>query len=151
MATWPVMLLGIVMVIVAIPAAITQLIAALFLLPIGIAIISSNHGFQINLQTNEYRESLFILGITFGKWHPFEAVEKIFINPTTERNTVYSRANQGYSYKKQKFASFIKFTNGTKIKLYELGDKKLLIKKLTVVANALAIEIHDNTQPPTDP
>lgn len=146
MANWPLKLLGGILVLFSlILLSQNHIIGAIVLIIIGIGITTSTYGFQIDQENKSYREYMFLMGFKFGKWYSYDLVKKIFINPIIQSERIYSRANQGYTVKKRKLASFLKFTNGKKIRLYESANRPDLMLKLNMIAKDLSTHIEDNT------
>ncbi len=145
MANWPLKLFGGLLVFFSLILSQNNIILAIVCLIVGIAITTSTYGFQIDPENKSYREYMFLMGFKFGKWHSYEFIEKIFINSIIQSERIYSRANQGYTVKKRKLASFLKFTDGRKIRLYEDENRPALMLKLNMVAKDLSTHIEDNT------
>ncbi len=145
LSNWPVIFLGILIILFSLTLIGSHLIIAIILIIVGLALTTGIHGFQIDPNKKVYRQYLFMLGFTMGKWHRYDAIEKIFINSMVESQTIYSRTNQSNTVKKHKLISFLKFDDGRKIELYEGKNKSSLLKKLNRVAQDLSTHIQDNT------
>ncbi len=148
LANWPLKLLGSLLVLLSVVVSFQHLIGAIIMLIVGMAITTASYGVQIKPEDRTYREYMFLLGFKFGKWESFNKIEKIFVNLVTESETIYSRANRGYTIKKRKLAAFLKFNEDSKVKLYVEDDKGILMKKLNRIAEDLSIPITDNSTTP---
>ncbi|MBN8576162.1 MAG: hypothetical protein J0L66_04435 [Cytophagales bacterium] len=113
---------------------------------IGLFAIVASEGTEINLVQKTYREYTSFGLFKTGKFHPYDSVEKIFINSSRESQKMYTAHTlHSSTFKSIYYNAYLKFANGEKIHLKKETDKEVLIQKLKPLSKAVEIEIVDNS------
>ena len=88
------------------------------LLPIiGLVVVDTRYGLQIDTKKKTYKIYTQLLGLRFGKNSTYTAVEKIFINKVRTSTIITSWAGLQRDHKSYSYKAFIKFSNGVKVHL----------------------------------
>lgn len=144
---WYFQLLALIMVVVAIPlfADRTILAAALFLL--GVLILSSYSGIEIDIARKVYKEYMSFLLIKKGKDIKYDVVERLYINKSRTRQQIYTR-HTGHSstFITESYDAYALFDNGARVHLLSNRNKERLKKRLHKVSAFLNVSVADNTQ-----
>lgn len=142
----PFVFLGGIFLLLSIAVIMESPAISLILAPIGLFMVTTTHGLQIDQENSKYRKCYSVAGIRWGNWIDYEQVEKVFINSATDTHKIYSRVNSGYTYSKQNFVSFLKFSDGTKVPVFEGKNKEILLTKVQKMADDLSTVVQDNTK-----
>jgi hypothetical protein len=141
---WQAKFLGIVFVIGGMAAATSIWWLSVILFLIALFLLTGHSGTIINPAARTYREYNSYFFIKNGKTIRFERIEKIFINASSESQTMhpyhmmYSSTVSYITYN-----SYLKLDNGKKIFLTRKRDKKALINLLKPVSELLKTELVD--------
>ena len=143
---WHIQLFAIVLVIGSIALFATNFVMAVILLFVGMLILSSYSGVQINRMKKTYRAYNSFLFIKMGGLNNYEVVEKIYINQNQVSQKIYTaHTTSSQIFNNIKYDGYVKFDDGTKVHLMSKKDKSVLMNRLKEYADFLEVELQDNT------
>ncbi|HYG01634.1 MAG TPA: hypothetical protein VD927_04270 [Chryseosolibacter sp.] len=138
--------MAIIVMVVAFAVIKVYFLVSLILLTVGGFILSGRSGIQVDMNNNLYREYLSFFFIKWGKFSPFNNIEKIFINSSKVTRTMYGpMSNRSASFTNRKYNAFLKFDDGTKLLLMSKGNKDKLLRNVKVINARLKTIIDDQT------
>lgn len=111
---------------------------------LGVVILTTHYGLEIDLGNKSYREYLWVLGAKSGEVKRFEQVHYVFIKKVKVSQTMNSRVSST-TIRKDQFDGYIKFSEDDKIHLRSEDKKGDLIKKVKEVSADLGVKIIDYT------
>lgn len=143
---WHFRFVGLILLVSSLPLFISNLLLALLLLVVGLAIVSAYEGTEIDSALKVYREyTSFFLLIKAGKFERYVDVEKVFITKSTESQQMYTaHTTQSSTFENVVYNAYVKFSTGEKIHLLREKYKDKLIKKLKTLSESLQVEIVDH-------
>lgn len=143
---WQFQLLGGILLFVALTLLLEKTVLGVFLMSIGMLILSASEGTEVNKKDKTYREYKSFFFLKTGEWEKYVDIEKIFVNSfhtTQKMRTAYM--NQSSTFKNVEFNGYLKFVDGTKIQLLRTRKKTALVKSLQGIAQFLQAPLEDNT------
>lgn len=144
---WHFRLLGLLMVLFVPVLAAGSIILIIILELIGLTMIFSFEGTQIDPGAKRYREYTSILFLKSGKFMSYSGVERIFIVTSKINETMHSaRANNTLTFEKRMFDAYIVFTPENKIHLVSDKSKERVMKKITPLSQTLQVSVVDHTK-----
>jgi hypothetical protein len=143
---WPFLLIGIILLIVAVPLAFEKPFVGTILIAVSGFILTAYEGTVINKESRSYVEYKSFFFIKSGKTKSYSEVEKIFINKSKTTQRLYTAHTTHSSiFSNHEFNAFLKFDNGVKVKLKTKRNKAHLMKFLHPVSLFLSTSIEDNS------
>lgn len=119
-------------------------LVAIILLLAGAAIITAQEGIEFNQSNNTYREYNAFLFIKFGTFHPYQGVEKVFINSGQVSQRAYTAHTATSAvFTNHEYRGYVKLDNGTKLLLANSKKKSSIEEKVQKVSNYLNTDIVD--------
>ena len=115
------------------------------MLILGLTFAFSRAGTQINKEKKLLLEYNSILFYKFGTWEQYGSIEKIFINPVSYSQYIYTRVNTGTTFRYRKFNAYLKENDENKILLKTFGDKEKLIQEMMILSEYLQVPLVDNS------
>ena len=144
---WQFRLLGLLMVVFVPVLATDSIILIIVLELIGLAMIFSFEGTQIDTEGSRYREYTSVLFLKSGAFKAYAQVNRIFIVTSKVKETMHSaRANNTSSFEKRMYDAYIVFSPENKVHLVSDTNKERMLKKITPLSEALQVFIVDHTQ-----
>lgn len=143
---WQFQFLGGIILFVAIIIIAERLGVSIFLMLLGLFILSASEGTEINKEKKIFREYKSFFFLKSGRWEPFDGIEKIFINASKKKQQMHTaHTNKSSIFIEEEFNGFLKFDNGTKIQLLRKRNKPSLLKSLKNISTLLQVPLEDNT------
>lgn len=134
------MIIGIAFIFISLVISLMYPLLAIFLILLGILILSTHYRLAVDLEQKTYREYLWILGMKQGEVTPFEDLQEIRVRLITQKITygVVSRVNG----RKQVYTADLILDNQENLYLGEHSNEQKLMKKLDKVKEQLSIPIY---------
>jgi len=109
---------------------------------ISIITLTTHYGVEMDGGAKSYREYVWLLGLKFGEWHPYEKVEYIFIKRNKKSQTIHSRiSSRDLHY--EEHDGYLRFSEVNKVHLASAKNRESLLKVLKPIARQLNLEILD--------
>lgn len=116
------------------------------LLLLGLVLLFSYEGVEIDHLKKTYREYTSWLTYKTGEWISYEAIEKVYINKKLETQRMYSaHTSKSASFSREVFDAYLKFSSGEKILLLSKKNKTDLLKQIEGFTKTLHAPHVDNT------
>ena len=123
-----------------------HLLLAFILILVGLFIITSYEGTEINTRTGTYREYNSYFFLKRGEAKPFSGIEKIYINSAKVSQAVYTaHTTSSSTFTNTEYRAYIKFDGGERVLLLSGRNKKKLLARTKQIAESLNTSVHDNT------
>jgi hypothetical protein len=122
-------------------------LAALVFALLGIIVLTTRYGFQINSASRTYCEYTWFLGFKNGQWQSYQAIQYLFVKSARVSRTYNMRVQSG-TISRTEFNGYLKFSESEKIHVANAIEKDDLIKKLFPLAGKLETVIVDYTVEP---
>ena len=116
------------------------------LLFVGLLIIFSYEGAEVDHQKKVYKEYASWLVIKTGKWRTYDAIDKVYINKIHETQRMYSaHTSKSSIFSNAVYHGYLKFSSNEKILLLSKKNKANMVKRLEGFAKAVGVPLVDNT------
>ncbi len=112
---------------------------------VGLLLITTRYGIQINPASCSYKEYVNVLGMARGNWHAYGTIEKIFINARKTSQRMTSRGNYRTDIINTEYIAYLKFEDGIKVQLDEDASKPKLLARIERYNQLLNTIVADNT------
>ncbi|MCP4460009.1 MAG: hypothetical protein GY816_18600 [Cytophagales bacterium] len=116
-------------------------IITLMLSSLMILMWTSFYVLEVDVEMKTYCDFTAVLGRKFGRVHPFDGIEKVFIKASAISQTIYGYGPNSYEKKTYEYDAYLKFTDGQKLFLASDEDKSELAKRLQPILKKLGTEI----------
>jgi hypothetical protein len=122
-------------------------LAALVFALLGIIVLTTRYGFQINSSAKTYREYTWFFGLKNGQWKSYQAIQYLFVK-SARVSRRYNTRVQSRTITRTEFNGYVKFSESEKIHVANAVEKEDLIKVLIALAGKLETAIVDYTVEP---
>jgi hypothetical protein len=121
------------------------LLSVVFLL-VSALIFTSYEGVRFDRARGTYCEYTSYLYIKTGQTHPYQAVEKVFVNAGQVSQKMYTaHTNDSSTFRNTEYRGWVKFDNGSKLFIDSNKQKGVITSKLGLLADYLQTELVDHT------
>jgi hypothetical protein len=111
-------------------------------------VITASSGTEINRSEKTYKEyHVFFFVLKTGSKIKYTAIEKLYITRAKVTQTMYSRTNHSASFSDIEYNAYIKFVNGTKVRLLNNRDKTRVVASLKKISAFLGVTVEDHAIP----
>lgn len=145
---WQFQLIGGIILFVAVTLIGQRPGVSIFLIVLGLFILSASEGTEINKDKKLIREYKSFFFLKTGQWSPYDGIEKIFINSlrvTQQMHTAHT--NKSSIFTDYEYNGYLKFEDGTKIQLLRKKNKASLLQLLKGISTFLQVPLEDHTNP----
>jgi hypothetical protein len=142
---WYFKLAGMLLVVLALALMTNVWWLSVILGLVGLIILTTHSGTQIDPSTKTFREYHSILSFRYGQKETYDGVENIFINAAKVSQTVHpAHTLDSATFSHVEYNAYLKLSDGRKIFLMSKRSKTKLINRLKQVMNVLKVEVVDN-------
>jgi hypothetical protein len=143
---WQFQFVGGIILFVAIALSGESLGVSIFLILLGLFILSASEGTEINRETKMVREYKSFFFLKTGQWSPYEGIEKIFVNSSRVTQQMHTaHTNKSSVFTDYEYNGYLKFDDGTKMQLLRKKNKVSLLQSLKSISTFLQVPLEDNT------
>ena len=123
-----------------------EVMLALLLLLVGLFLLTSFSGLEIDRSRKTYGEYNSIFFKKIGSTKNYSDVEKVFVNSKIEGQKIYTAHTlSSQTFTNATYTAFLKFADGTKILLLHGKNKKVVMDKVNQLVPFLSTCLEDNT------
>jgi len=143
---WTFRFLAVLVLIAGLSQLVDRPFLSFALLLVGGFILSAAEGIVIDPTEKNYREYNSFFFLKSGAKVKYSGIEKIFVGTSKTKQQVHTAyTNNSSIFENMQFNGFLKFNDGTKIKLLSKRKKEDLINALNKIAKLLDVPVEDNT------
>lgn len=137
--SWHVHVLAVCLIFIALTVFQESIWGGLAILVPCAIIFTTHYRLQINLDNNEYRDYLWILGLKDGKPHRFEKLEYFFIKINNVSQTMGLKA-ANTTVVKQVCDVYLKFSDDEKLHVMTANRKEIIVKNFYQLPKAWTLK-----------
>jgi len=141
--------LGYLFLVIAIPIVGKSIVWPVVLGLLGVIIITTRYGVEINADEKSYKEYTWFLGFKKGKRIYYDNIQYVFLKPVKVSRT-YNGRIQNSTITNTEFNGFLKFSEHEKIYVGSALKRKDVLNKIIPVATKLGISILDYSFDPPE-
>lgn len=113
---------------------------------IGLVILTSANGTDVDLKNKRYREYNTVMGYKFGKFLSYSTLDKLHINAVNMKQEMYTKVTTTSTIRYTKLNAYLRVDNHENILLVSSKNKGKIIKRIEAFARAAKLEVVDNTE-----
>ena len=142
---WPFRLIAVLIVIAGLSLIIDRTLLSIFLMAVGGFVLSGVEGTEIDQADKSYRDYKSFFFLKSGSKVRYSGIEKCFVNTSKTKQKMHTaHTTKSLTIEDMVFNGFLKFDDGTKIKLLQKRTKEDLMRALEKIAKALNVPVEDN-------
>lgn len=121
-----------------------HILAKIPFLIVGVALITSHYRLRFDWAKNAYYDYVWVLGLRFGRWEPFDHIEYLFIKKNQMRQNLNSMLSTSTIHVAV-YDGYLRISENNKIHLLTSRNKEVVVKKLKALSALLQVDILDYT------
>ncbi|EMR02465.1 hypothetical protein [Cesiribacter andamanensis] len=138
--------IGILLLPAGLAMVTTYPLASLVMLLVSGVVFTSHEGVLFDRARGTYREYTSYLFIRTGSTHPYQGVEKVFVNSGQESQKIYTaHTNDSSTFRNTVYRGWVKLDNGKKVFIASSKHKVEITRKLGLLADFLQTDLADHT------
>ena len=143
---FPFLVLGAGFVLAGLGVVLGYPIVGVILVVVGILIVTSYEGTEIDPDKHIYREYNSFFLLKSGKAKRFDGIEKIYINAGKVSQRIYTaHTSSSSTFQNVEYNAYLKFRSGEKIFLFSSRNKSRMLQRTKQIAASLNTAVHDNS------
>jgi hypothetical protein len=135
--------------VMALPVAVASPVWGVLLALLGIIIITTHYGVEIDANSKSYREYTWFLGLKNGKRETYDSIQYFFLKPGRVSRTYNSRI-QSTTIRDIEYNGFLKFSESEKVHIVSDSEKQKALDKILNLALKLNTNVLDYSFDPPE-